>query len=533
MIKINSTLLKGVEEFITTYYSNLYGCIVSGSHVNGQNNEYSDIDVLVFTKDRNTVFNETLNYKDLKIQTIIIPTQNIQEFFWVDYIMCKGAFINMISKGYILFDTKNYLKDLISHSKELELLGGKPLSDKEVYMNRVKITSLLFDIMGGSDIDELMCSIASILDLITEFKLKINGNWCGDGKYRMRHIKKLDPVFHSSLVNAIQQVYGYKNKVPLVHLITDLLNENGGLLPYYSKANSLSKVIDDYLVIEIENNSNKKNIINTIKNLKGFIGTIPKNDINHYFFSSKPIGKNKIEQNIYMVIEADKDFLNDYLIDRINFFIENKKELSRLLFPYQFDPIYRFSNKTIYNQVTSLFFEVSKLITKKPENIFNQSFQLFFSLTLMRGIKKIWFNNDSKRFISFLEYLIDCWLVFSYDDGLNYKTEGLLRNRKLILKKFESMYKNQREDLFKIYFTKGGFDEKVINLLKNVAKIDDVKSIPLYRAYLMNDEFNDNDKKQKISLYREVVFKLLSICFIDNRLISYIPFIVKKIELND
>lgn len=533
MMKINRTLLKGVEEFITTYYSNQYGCIVSGSHIDGKNNEYSDIDVLVFTKDRNTVFNETLNYKGLKIQSIIIPTQNIQEFFWVDYIMCKGAFINMVSKGYILFDTNNYLKGLISHSKDLELLGGRPLSNQEVFMSKVKITSLLFDIMGGSNIDELICSIASILDLITEFKLKINGNWCGDGKYRMRHIKNLDESFHSKLIDAIRQVYGYSNKEPLINLVEELLNEHGGLLPYYSKANTLSKAIDNYLIIEIENIGNKKKLINTIKSLKHFIDTIQVRPIKYYFFSSKPVGKNKVEQNIYMVIEANRNFINDYLIDRINFFVDKKKELSQLLFPYQFDPVYRFSNKTIYNQVAPLFFEVNELVTKKTKNLFNQYFQLNFSLTLMNHIKHIWFDNDSKNFILFLEYLIDCWLVFSYDDGQNFRTEDLLRKKKLVLKKFDSMYKNQKEDLFNIYFTKGCFDKNLINLLKNVAKINGIKSIPLYKAYFMDDKFNDNDKDQKISLYREVVFKLLSICFIDNRLISYIPFIVKKIELND
>ncbi|MGY0408804.1 MAG: nucleotidyltransferase domain-containing protein, partial [Polaribacter sp.] len=149
---INTKLVNNVTGFITTYYENQYSCLISGSYADGRNNEYSDVDVLVFTKDRNTVFNETLSYNKLKIQSIIIPVQNVQEILWVDYITCKGAIINMISKGYILFDSADYLKNLISHAQELEKLGGRPLTDNEVYMGRVRITSQLFDIMGGNDI---------------------------------------------------------------------------------------------------------------------------------------------------------------------------------------------------------------------------------------------------------------------------------------------------------------------------------------------------------------------------------------------
>ncbi len=527
---LNKEIIKKINTFLSEYYSNQHACLVSGSYIDGKNNEYSDIDVCVFTKDRNTVFNETLPYEGLKIQAIIIPVQNVQELLWVDYITCKGAIINMISKGVIIFDNSNFLKHLIPHTLNLEKIGGRPLSESEIYMIRVKITSLLFDVMGGDDLDELMYSINSILDLISELKLKGIGNWCGDGKYRMRQIKALDNKFQKKLINSVEDIYVKKNKDSFIELIKNSLNEFGGLLPYYSKATLFSRVTTNYLVIEISvNKSNKGLAKNNVRVLNKFIDGITSHKLDYYFFSSKAVGMNKIEQNIYMVIDAEKDFINDYLIDHLNFFVKNKPELSNLKFPFQFDPRYRFSNNHLYNSVAPIFYKASNLILKKNNSIYNQAFQLTFSLQLFKQIKIDWFENDSTNFILFLEYLIECWLIFSYDDGFSFTTSRLLKNKNNVLDKFESMYLNQKEELEKIYQLKNNDENDFLQMIKIVSEISEIKNIPLYKTYMF---INDDSKAKKWSLYREVVLRSLSIAFVDNRFISYIPFVVKKIEFN-
>tara|TARA_R110002096_G_scaffold429949_1_gene643328 strand:- start:8389 stop:10038 length:1650 start_codon:yes stop_codon:yes gene_type:complete len=529
-MNLNKEIVKKINSFLNDYYSNQHACLISGSYVDRKNNEYSDIDVCVFTKDRNTVFNETLPYKDLKIQAIIIPVQNVQEILWVDYITGKGSIINMISKGVIIFDNCNFLKYLIPHTKSLEETGGRPLSDSEIYMLRVKITSLLFDVMGGNNLDELLYSINSIVDLISELKLKATGNWCGNGKHRMRQIKVLDNEFQKKLINSIEDIYVKKSKDSFVHLIKNSLKDYGGLLPYHSKAVLLSLVTTNYLVIEINVNRSNKELTNqNIKVLSSFIDGIKSHKLEYYFFSSKAVGMNKTEQNIYMIIDAEKDFINDYLIDRLNFFVINKPELSALSFPFQFDPRYRFSNNEIYNAVAPLFYKTSNLIIRKNNAIYNQSFQLKFSLDLFKQIKFNWFKNDSTNFSLFLEYLIECWIIFSYDDGLSFTTSRLLKNKKNVLDKFERMYLNQKEELEKIYKLKYSNENNFSQMMQNISEISEIENIPLYKAYLLS---NHDIEAKRWSLYREITFKTLSIAFVDNRFISYIPFVVKKTEIN-
>lgn len=532
-MKINNKMVDEILIFLSKYYSNQYASLVTGSHVEGTNNEFSDIDVIIFTKDRNNVFNEMVLYNDLKLQTIIIPVQNLQEILWVDYATGQGTFVNMISKGHILFDKADFLKFLIPHTKELELLGAKPLSDYENYMARVKITSLLFDIKGADDIEEFLYTNANLIDLVTQFKLKASGSWCSEGKYRMKLIKALDAKFYQKLTASVAEIYGNKNKVPFINLATELLEQHGGLLPYYSKAHTLSKVSEDYLVVELDTDSNIERINYTIQILGEFLENVKQyKKINYYFFSSKPVIKNKAEQNVYLVIDTDKAYINDFLIDHLSFFISGKQNISRLLFPFQYDPVSRFSTKKIYHKLTPLFYSISNLMTTKKGRFFNASYQIQFAVHFLKEVKKIWFTNQPGMFSPFLQYLFDCWFVLTYDDGLSFKAEDMLESKKRNFEKFENLYEGQKKQLLNSYGSVSLIDKGVVAILEKARQIREIKNIPIYKAYLTPFGLSEMDKKHW-SVYREVIFKTFSILFIDNRLISYIPFVVNKLESND
>ncbi|MFH6987867.1 nucleotidyltransferase domain-containing protein [Flavobacterium collinsii] len=526
-MKLDKKVKNEVALFVKEYYPSQYACLISGSYIDGTNKEHSDIDVVIFVKDRNTVFNEMLCYQTLKIQAMIVPVHNIQEILWMDYITSTGAFISMIAKGIILFDQLDFLKYLIPHAKELKEIGCRPLSDHEVYMMRVKITSLLYDLMDTELLNEQLFTITQILDLVTEFKLKINRIWCG--KYKIQSLGELDKLFQHQLLESVTEIFGNKNKKPLIDLTTTLLNQHGGILPYYSKANSLTKVFDDYLVIEIDNDSNHDRIRKTIAVLKNFVKRIRSYEINYYFFLSKPVVVNKREQNIYMIIEADKDFINDYLTDRLLFLVKDQHEISKLLFPFQFDPVYKFSTRKIYAKVAPLLRHVSNIITEKSDQILNTSFQIQFSIEIMKTIQKTWFSRDSKSFIDFNQYLLDCWLPISYDDGLSFKTDDLALKKEKILIKFDTMFDNQKKELLELYRDRTKFENLTFTFLKNINYVRDIDNIPVYKSYPVRKSLT-KIRTGQWSLYRETLFTIFSIAFIDNRQVSFIPFIMQKMN---
>jgi hypothetical protein len=83
------------------------------------------------------------------------------------------------------------------------------------------------------------------------------------------------------------------------------------------------------------------------------------NPIAYYCFSSKPVGKNKLNKPFIWLLEAKKDYINDTLISHLNSLFVEKDDLSKIATPYQYDPIYSFSTKDIYRQIAPLFYKVS------------------------------------------------------------------------------------------------------------------------------------------------------------------------------
>jgi hypothetical protein len=84
----------------------------------------------------------------------------------------------------------------------------------------------------------------------------------------MRDIKKFRRTpFQPNKLNSTS-LWKPQQKKPLVNLIKSLLRKQWGLVMYHSKSNPFPKVIDDYLVIEIE--GNEKDIKHTINSFNTF-----------------------------------------------------------------------------------------------------------------------------------------------------------------------------------------------------------------------------------------------------------------------
>ncbi|MBE7633164.1 hypothetical protein F7642_02320 [Tenacibaculum finnmarkense genomovar ulcerans] len=533
-MKLDKLIIEKIKNFVSSYYNYQYASMVTGSFVDGNNNEYSDIDVLIFTKDKRKVFSETLSYEELKIQAIVLPVQSIQEIFWVDYITGKGAYINMISKGLFLSGNSIFIRNLVSHAKKTKSLGVQPISDVEMYKSRVKISSLLDDIMGGKEISDLYLSIFGLIDEMTNLKLKCSGSWCGEGKHRMRQVRALDFSYYNKLILAIDSLYKNKNKKKIIELAKNQLDSYGGYLPYHSElGTTYSKVSSNSLVVEmkVKESCDDIELLNSVEEIKKFLDNLKFNNLSFYFYKSSPVGQNKLKQEIYIVIIADKDFLNDYLIDRLKMLVKNKNKIV-FNFPFKLDHEYRFTNNNLYAQVLPTFIKVSRFLIDN-KNEFNKEFQLKFSLIFLKKIKENIFENNSASFIAFIDYLFNCWFVNSYDDGLSQRSNELFDKRNNVLNSFNSLYQEQKKHLNYIY-NESNIDD--INLLeeevKLLGKIRNVDSIPLYKAYLLGTEFNIKNRK-KMSFYKEYVFRVLSTVLIDNYFISYVPFIISKIERNE
>tara|TARA_B110000285_G_scaffold163497_1_gene182628 strand:- start:4426 stop:6027 length:1602 start_codon:yes stop_codon:yes gene_type:complete len=523
---------KKCAEFVPYFFPNSYASLLSGSFVDGLENEFSDVDLIIFVSDRDTVFNETLPFKGLKTQAIIIPVQRVQEILWVDFMTAKGGSINMYSKGIILSDTNSYLKNLKNHCKKLEKIGAKKLNINEDYMARVKISSLLYDIKGIKNTQELYFTFFELLDLLTSFILIKSGNWCGEGKHKMRQIKSFDRIFYNNLIKYTEEFVKDKNKDGLILFVEKELSKHGGLLPYYSKANSLLKVSSNYLTIEVRVDDDLVKSKNDVISINNIIDVeLTKLEIKKsYFFLSKPFRKGEQGNKIYIIISADKDLINNSLIKILRKKLSKEKSIPKLLFPYQFDPKYEFYSNNIHDIILEISSILSNYLKLHKDYIFESDFQISFSLSLFFKLKSIWFKSNTKEFNKFLTYLYKCWLPSSYDNDECFNTIGILKSIRELESNYTSIYLTQQKELKKIYFkSKYEVINEISKPLFNIDEKVDLNDIPSYKTYLLEGLIIEKELKKWV-LYKDILYRLFSVILMDNRLFSYIPYVVKKIE---
>ncbi len=65
--------------------------------------------------------------------------------------------------------------------------------------------------------------------------------------------------------------------------------------------------------------------------------------------------------------------------------------------------------------------------------------------------------------------------------------------------------------------------------LLDIKKVD-LEKIPEYKLYLLDKTVIDEKELKKWVLYKDITHRILSVALIDSRLLSYIPYVVKKLE---
>lgn len=531
---MNNTLNKSIIQHINQYYSD-YACMLSGSYIDGSYNEYSDIDILIFTKDNNLVYNEMINIDNIKYQLIVIPVQKIGSILQNDFNTNTGVYLSMISKGVIIKDSeKKFLEALQEHVRELMSVGPKKMQEEELYFIKARITSLLYDVLGCKNKKELFFTIIELVDKLTTLKLLSSGNWCGQVKHKYYNLKKNDDIFLNELEQANKQYYINESTEALIKLTKEVLNQNGGVLPFYSQAKILTKTSYDYLVFEIgikkSSNKNKEELYQITKKIKSYIDSQTDNKGNYFYYSNNSLSKSGIV--IQFVIHASQSYINDFIIFRLNNILKIDSQSSIFVnLPIRFDPISTFFSMEIYYKLIPLFSHISDicLLTNKLDYN-NKESQLHEILFFFKKIRELWFNNKKDVFIEFLKYLNDCWLPYSYDD--NYKLGELKIVKEKILKNYTISYNQNKDILIKYYKMNVNYNEMDINnYLLRVAEISEIDCIPEYKTYFIKEDFHKYRKEWV--LFKEVISKVLDILFVDEGLKGYITYVIIKIEEND
>ncbi len=239
-----------VNSFVSEYFPNSSGVMLTGSFVSEYFNEYSDLDVILLSKWHYKMFIESYEYEGLKIQIIVLPLTDAREILRKDAMCRNGALISMLNKGLILSDGDGFLERLKSEANIL--FREKRLAPKEIIeMERSKLTTVYEDICGLSDSDELVFAIADAMPKALTLYFLANGSWLYHGKSAARKLKDDCDPFMERFMSSFKTFFGRGDKSEVLDLLRGVLESAGGELHYYTTKSYKDIADHDDLVVYV------------------------------------------------------------------------------------------------------------------------------------------------------------------------------------------------------------------------------------------------------------------------------------------
>jgi len=185
--------------------------IIGGSIARGEATPTSDIDLLLVFDRVDQAWRDTLK---VGTQTVELFGHDPATFDYfcreIDRPGARMPLANMVIDGVsVLPDVPPYRAAtawLRTHAQQLIDDGPPPLTPAMLASRRYEITTLLEDLIDGTEPDETLATAVKLYDALAHFALRASGAWTGVGKHLARRLRATDPQLAAGLVAAMNAI---------------------------------------------------------------------------------------------------------------------------------------------------------------------------------------------------------------------------------------------------------------------------------------------------------------------------------------
>lgn len=221
--------LKVANNFVTQFYPNCLGAILAGSIVRGEGTSTSDLDIVIFDKNIQSSFRESLYLDEWPIEVFAHNLTSYKHYFEVDCERAKPSLPKMVAEGLVL-KGQGVLSPIQEEARVLLSNGPRKWSKATITMKRYFLTDVLDDFIGCTNTQEELFVVHSLLDLASEFVLRTNHQWTGTSKWGYRALKQFDESFAQKFVDAFETYFKLREKEKIVEIVDEILKPYGGRL---------------------------------------------------------------------------------------------------------------------------------------------------------------------------------------------------------------------------------------------------------------------------------------------------------------
>lgn len=221
--------LEAAQQFIQKHYPDCKAALLAGSVTRGEATETSDLDIVIFNKNNNSSYRESLIDFGWPIEVFVHNETSYKQFFETDKKRARPSMPRMVYEGIVLKDD-GLLEAIKKEAKEILDNGPDEWTRETIDLKRYFITDTLDDFIGSEQREEAIFITNSLAELTSEFVLRTNRKWIGASKWVYRTLKDFDEEFAYRFVASFDSFYRNGDKSKIIQLVDEILQPFGGRL---------------------------------------------------------------------------------------------------------------------------------------------------------------------------------------------------------------------------------------------------------------------------------------------------------------
>jgi hypothetical protein len=219
--------LEASKLFIDHYFPNCNVALLAGSATRGNHTETSDLDIVIIDDTQTNDYRESFIDFGWRIEAFIYNSTSYKSKFAADRKKARPILACMLIEGVVIKDdgTVGSIKQEAQNSLNE---GPEPLSDEFIKASRYFIFDLLDDFRDSDSYEEALMTLNTITLQLSEFILRVNGQWSGRGKTISRALYHYDTDLAQRFFNSLSAFYKLGKKEPFIYFVEQFYESFGG-----------------------------------------------------------------------------------------------------------------------------------------------------------------------------------------------------------------------------------------------------------------------------------------------------------------
>ncbi|MFB4162946.1 nucleotidyltransferase domain-containing protein [Alteribacillus sp. JSM 102045] len=226
---MNMPVETAARKFLQQSFPQCDVAFLAGSAARKELTERSDLDIIILDETQSSSFRQCFFCYEWKIEAFVYNRTSLSVSFQMSRLEGIPSIPRMCAEGIILKDDGS-AKEIQDEAKECIKNGPSKWSEEKLEHSRFMITDLLDDLNSYTDDKEKIFVANKLFDIVSEFLLRANGHWIGQGKWMYHSLLQYDKLFCERYVEGFQILMKTGNTEVLSTLIDKILKQHGGRL---------------------------------------------------------------------------------------------------------------------------------------------------------------------------------------------------------------------------------------------------------------------------------------------------------------